>query len=102
MSPDDLYLSAELLSGHRIHESNVAGLTTEEWLDRWQRFRKCHPGYFPLAADGEATELERKNSTYYFELGQALSAKRDFDGAAAADRQALALSSCTTSAATRR
>jgi WD40 repeat protein len=51
LSLDDLCLSAELLSGHRIQESDVAGLTAEEWLDRWQRFRKSHPGYFALGED---------------------------------------------------
>ena len=48
LSLDDLCLSAELLSGHRIQESDVAGLAAEEWLDRWQRFRKRHPRYFAL------------------------------------------------------
>ncbi len=48
LSSDDVCLVAELLSDHRIHESDVAGLTTEEWLDRWRLFRERHPHYFQL------------------------------------------------------
>lgn len=48
-SPDDLVILAELLSGHRIHDGDVDGLTTDEWLERWQRVQNLeagHPGYF--------------------------------------------------------
>jgi serine/threonine protein kinase/WD40 repeat protein/tetratricopeptide (TPR) repeat protein len=47
-SLDELCLLTELLSGHRIHESDVARLTTKEWLDRWRLFRERHPNYFQL------------------------------------------------------
>src|SRR5262249_18840489 len=41
---DDLCLIGELLSGQRLHEgSDVAALTTDEWLERW---RAC-PGPVP-------------------------------------------------------
>ncbi len=41
---DDLCLGAELLSGQRIHEGGgVTNLTDDEWLERWQEFRRRHP-----------------------------------------------------------
>jgi tetratricopeptide (TPR) repeat protein len=46
---DDLCLAGEVISGQRIQdEADVATLTTEEWLERWGRFR-AQPGQDPLA-----------------------------------------------------
>jgi hypothetical protein len=45
LDPDDLCALAELASGQRIQEGDLAGLTSEEWLARWQGFRRRHPGY---------------------------------------------------------
>jgi eukaryotic-like serine/threonine-protein kinase len=42
---DDLCALAELASGQRMQEGDLAGLTSEEWLARWQAFRRWHPGY---------------------------------------------------------
>jgi WD40 repeat protein/serine/threonine protein kinase len=42
---DDLCTLAELASGQRIHEGDLAGLTAEEWLARWRTFRLRHPAY---------------------------------------------------------
>jgi serine/threonine protein kinase/WD40 repeat protein/Flp pilus assembly protein TadD len=43
LPPEDLCLWGELLSGHRLQGGDVEGLTTQEWLDRWQTFRRRHP-----------------------------------------------------------
>jgi WD40 repeat protein/tetratricopeptide (TPR) repeat protein len=41
---DDLCLLGEVVSGQRIQEgSDVAALTAEEWLQRWDAFRQRHP-----------------------------------------------------------
>jgi WD40 repeat protein len=45
LDEDDLCALAELASGQRMQEGDLAGLTSEEWLARWQAFRKRHPGY---------------------------------------------------------
>jgi tetratricopeptide (TPR) repeat protein len=46
---DDLCLLGEVLSGQRIQEgSDVAALTTEEWLERWRAFRQRHAHYGAL------------------------------------------------------
>jgi eukaryotic-like serine/threonine-protein kinase len=42
-SAGDLCLHAELVCGHRIHESDVDMLTTDQWLERWRSFRERHP-----------------------------------------------------------
>jgi WD40 repeat protein/tRNA A-37 threonylcarbamoyl transferase component Bud32 len=36
VSPDQLCLQAEVLSGQQVHEGGAAKLTAEEWLRRWQ------------------------------------------------------------------
>jgi hypothetical protein len=41
---DDLCDWGEILSGQRIEEGGVTNLTAEEWLERWQAFRRRHPG----------------------------------------------------------
>jgi WD40 repeat protein len=45
LEPDDLCTLGELASGQRVVESDAAGLTTDEWLERWQQFRRRHPDY---------------------------------------------------------
>jgi WD40 repeat protein len=43
-SRDDPVFAAELLSGYKVVEGReVEGLTTAEWLERWQTFRRRHP-----------------------------------------------------------
>jgi WD40 repeat protein/tetratricopeptide (TPR) repeat protein len=50
LDADGLCLLGEVLSGQRLHEgSDVAALTTEEWLERWRNFRDRHPGCALLA-----------------------------------------------------
>jgi WD40 repeat protein/serine/threonine protein kinase len=44
LDADDLCTLAELASGQRILEGDLAGLTAEEWVARWHAFRKRHPG----------------------------------------------------------
>ncbi len=40
---DDLCTMAELAAGQRIHNGDLAGLTSDEWLARWRTFRQRHP-----------------------------------------------------------
>src|SRR5262249_7324721 len=44
LDAEHLCTLAELASGERIYEGDLAGLTSEEWLARWQAFRRRHPG----------------------------------------------------------
>jgi WD40 repeat protein/peroxiredoxin len=49
MELDDLCTLGEIVSGQRLHEGgDVVNLTTDEWLDRHDRFRERHPEYFRL------------------------------------------------------
>jgi hypothetical protein len=50
LGADDLCLLAELMSGRRIHETDVDRLTTEAWLERWRAFRRRQPDLPDLAA----------------------------------------------------
>src|SRR5262249_36822342 len=44
LDADVLVLRVQVLSGRRSHEgSDVAALTTEEWLERWHAFRERCP-----------------------------------------------------------
>jgi eukaryotic-like serine/threonine-protein kinase len=44
LDADELCRLGEVLSGQRLHEgSDVAALTTDEWLERWRGFRERHP-----------------------------------------------------------
>jgi WD40 repeat protein len=45
LGPDDLCTLGELASGHRVVESDMAGMTTDEWLERWHQFGRRHPGH---------------------------------------------------------
>jgi WD40 repeat protein/peroxiredoxin len=46
---DDLCALGEILSAQRIHEGGgEVNLTTDEWSDRWSRFRKLHPEHLPF------------------------------------------------------
>jgi WD40 repeat protein len=50
LDADELCHLGEVLSGHYLHEgSDVAALTTDEWLQRWRSFRERHPKYALLA-----------------------------------------------------
>jgi WD40 repeat protein len=45
LGSDDLCVWGEILSGQRIEDGGgVTNLTAEEWLERWQTFRRRHPG----------------------------------------------------------
>jgi WD40 repeat protein len=44
----------EIISGQTIHEGGVVNLTTREWLDRWQRFRRDHPDFHRYDAAGDS------------------------------------------------
>jgi WD40 repeat protein len=51
LEPDDLCLWGELVSGQRLEAgAGVTNLTAEEWLERWQAFRRHHPDYGTLGA----------------------------------------------------
>ena len=44
LAPDDLCAWGEIVSGQRIEQGGgVTNLTAEEWLTRWQEFRRRHP-----------------------------------------------------------
>lgn len=44
LDADELCQLGEVLSGQRLHEgSDVAALTTDEWLERWRFFHERHP-----------------------------------------------------------
>jgi WD40 repeat protein len=45
LSLEDQRTLAELAAGQRIHDGDLAGLTSEEWLARWRAFRQRCPGY---------------------------------------------------------
>ena len=45
LSLDDLCTLGEILSGHRIHDTDVTHLTTSEWVLRWRSLRKRHPAF---------------------------------------------------------
>jgi WD40 repeat protein/Flp pilus assembly protein TadD len=59
LEPDDLCTLGELASGQRVVESDAAGLTTDEWLQRWHHFRQRHPGY-GLESRDEAEQRHRQ------------------------------------------
>ncbi len=43
---DDLCTWGELLSGRQLHEgSGMTNMTAEDWLTRWQEYRRRHPDY---------------------------------------------------------
>jgi len=44
MTTGDLVLLGELVSARRIEASAESRLTTEQWLERWERFRRSRPG----------------------------------------------------------
>jgi WD40 repeat protein len=44
LSVNDLCTAAELATGQRVHDGDLAGLTSDEWISRWVRFRQRHPG----------------------------------------------------------
>ena len=46
LSRADIQLLGELLSSQRVHESGAAtSLTTADWIERWNRFRKKYPDH---------------------------------------------------------
>ncbi len=56
-SPDrgdvvSMHLLGELLAGQRVHEGGgIVNLTSEEWLQRWRRFRDENPDHGSLEVD---------------------------------------------------
>jgi WD40 repeat protein len=53
---EDLVLLGELASGQRIVLGDESRLNTEEWLERWQRFRRRQPGFGGPPLDQRAGE----------------------------------------------
>jgi WD40 repeat protein/serine/threonine protein kinase len=52
LGPDDLCLWGEIVSGQRVEDGGgVSNLTAEEWLERWQAFRRRHPDQETLAPE---------------------------------------------------
>jgi WD40 repeat protein len=45
MSTEDLGLLCELATAQQIELGDVSGLTLEQWLERWQRFRLKYPAF---------------------------------------------------------
>jgi eukaryotic-like serine/threonine-protein kinase len=41
---DDICTLGELVSSTKLYNGDLAGLTTAEWLERWQEFHRHHPG----------------------------------------------------------
>jgi serine/threonine protein kinase/WD40 repeat protein len=54
LATEDLVLLGELASGRRIALGDESTLNSEEWLERWQRFRRRQPafGHSPLDQHG--------------------------------------------------
>ncbi len=49
LSADDLVLLAEINAGHRtLAGDSVEPLSSQQWLERWRRFRARHPDFHPL------------------------------------------------------
>jgi WD40 repeat protein/Flp pilus assembly protein TadD len=65
LDPDELCLLGEVVSGQRIQEgSDVAALTTEEWLARWATFRQRHPRHWLLEPEDPAGWRRRQAETF--------------------------------------
>ena len=47
LAPESLRTLGEIYSGRRVHAGGAVNLTSKEWFDRWQLFRKAHPDYRP-------------------------------------------------------
>jgi hypothetical protein len=60
----DLCLMGEVLAGQRIHEGgDITNLTSDEWLERWQRYRERFAGGLSsLRASGGILDLHRERS----------------------------------------
>jgi hypothetical protein len=56
---NDLCTLAELTAGQRIHDGDLAGLSSDEWLHRWRAFRQRHLEY---GARGPRDETSRLHS----------------------------------------
>jgi WD40 repeat protein/TPR repeat protein len=57
---DDICTLGELVSGTKLYNGDLAGLTTAEWLERWQEFHRHHPR---LAVYTPSHEPERPRSS---------------------------------------
>jgi WD40 repeat protein/tetratricopeptide (TPR) repeat protein/tRNA A-37 threonylcarbamoyl transferase component Bud32 len=67
---DDLCLLGEVLAGEKIQDgSEVAALTTDEWLERWRAFRQRHP-YPAVLAPPEAAAWHRRQAEAFEAAGQ--------------------------------
>jgi WD40 repeat protein len=56
---EDLVLLGELASGRRIALGDESNLNSEEWLERWQRFRRRQPGFGRPTLDQRAGDTVR-------------------------------------------
>jgi serine/threonine protein kinase/WD40 repeat protein len=43
LSVDDLCTAAELAAGQRVLDGDLAGLTSNEWISRWEKVQRHHP-----------------------------------------------------------
>jgi eukaryotic-like serine/threonine-protein kinase len=50
----DLVRLTEVLSGHRVEEGGITGLSSSEWLERWSSLRLHHPDLKALTPVAEA------------------------------------------------
>jgi tetratricopeptide (TPR) repeat protein len=71
-STQDLALVGELGSGCRIELGDVSGLTMEQWLERWRRFRQRYPEFDQPSWSGALarTNSHRQSARQLFEAGR--------------------------------
>jgi len=53
LSLDDLCLVCEIVSGFRVKEAGIEGLTTEQWFEQWKDFRQRHPRDVEMATSAD-------------------------------------------------
>jgi WD40 repeat protein len=73
LATEDFRLLAELATAKRIELGDESGLTGEQWLERWKRFRKKLPG-FGLPTAEETIGLRRRAARTLLATGQPLAA----------------------------
>ncbi len=64
-----LCLLGEVVSGQRLEGSDVAALTTDEWLERWRSFRERHPRS-ALLEPPDAAAWHRRQAEAFAEAGR--------------------------------
>jgi WD40 repeat protein/tetratricopeptide (TPR) repeat protein len=91
----DLALLAELATAQRIDVGDLSGLTTDQWLERWNRLRERNPGLARSFLSEPSPETIRRKgivqAVAQTNLGAALSRKGQWDKATACWKKAIAL-----------